>query len=354
MEKILIYPYSKAYEPYIRNKEILGEYMVCALVSPRGWGYEGDIVVDRQGKEYIVSADFSEQLDDCTSVWFVADGRLELPQELLSEKLLEAVRYGKKILYTRYGDENYEEMKNLIPAGLYIERTKEPESLLNLFPDRIYDIDTPIVMVAGMGQDTDKLAVQLILKQKFQEKGYVTTVISSRRDGDWDNVYSMPSFVFDCSVGETKKIIKLNHYVKQIESRDRPDLFIVGVPGAVLPFDNIDHNEFGVLAYEMSFAVPCDAAVLCMMYDPQFDGSYGELAEDMANRFGFHIAGIHIAALVPDVQNFYDDIKLSYISIDQKVVDKKVSEINKDTVWNILNEQGAEKAVSWIIDTLSD
>ena len=123
MEKIMIYPYSKAYEPYVRNKEILGEYMISALVSPRGWGYEGDVVTDRQDKEYMVSAGFSEQLDNCTGVWFVADGRLELPQELLREKLLEAVNHGKKILYTRYNDENYEDMKKLIPTDLYIKKT---------------------------------------------------------------------------------------------------------------------------------------------------------------------------------------------------------------------------------------
>ena len=354
MEKMMIYPYSKAYEPYVRNEEILGEYTISALVSPRGWGYEGDIVADGQGKEYMVSADFSEQLDDCTSVWFVEDGRLKMPQELLREKLLKAVNQGKKILYTRYDDENYEEMKKLIPAELYIEKKMELQAILNLLPDRTYDIDTPTVVVAGMGQDTDKLAVQLILKQKFQEKGYAATVISSRRDGDWDGVYSMPSFVFDHSVGESKKVIKLNHYVKQIESKDRPDLFIVGVPGAVLPFDNIDHNEFGVLAYEMSFAVPCDAAVLCMTYSSQFKGDYGKLAEDMESRFGFNIAGIHVASLVPDLQDFHDEIKLSYISIDKKVVDKKVSEINKDTVWNVLNAQGAECAVLRLIDILSE
>ncbi len=57
----LIYPYSKAYEPYVRNEGILGEYLISALVSPRGWGYEGDVVADRQGREHMVSADFSEQ-----------------------------------------------------------------------------------------------------------------------------------------------------------------------------------------------------------------------------------------------------------------------------------------------------
>ncbi len=38
MEKVMIYPYSRAYEPYVRNAEVMGEYAVTALVSPRGWG----------------------------------------------------------------------------------------------------------------------------------------------------------------------------------------------------------------------------------------------------------------------------------------------------------------------------
>jgi len=354
MEKMMIYPYSKAYEPYVKSQELLGEYIVTALVSPRGWGYEGDVISDNQGKEYVISAEFSQKLDDCTCVWFVSDGRLELPKELLREKVLEAVKFGKQILYTRYGDIYYEEMKKLIPTELYIEISVKQQDLLTLLPDRIYDIETPVIVVAGMSQDADKLAVQFILKRKFQEKGYATVVISSRRDGDWDGVYGMPGFVFDHSVSEAEKIIRLNHYVKQIEIREKPNLIIVGVPGAVLPFDGIDHNEFGILTYEISFAVPCDAAVFCMTYNPQFDGDYRQLAKDMENRFGFYVTGIHMASVATDAQDFYSERKLSYVSIDQKVVDRKVSEIHNDTVWNILNEQGAEKAVSRIIDTLSD
>lgn len=354
MEKILIYPYSKGYEPYVKSQEIMGNYSVTALVSPRGWGYEGDVITDRQGQEYVVSAEFSEKLNDCTCVWFVADGRLKMPKELLSEKVSEAVKHGKKIIYTRYGDKYYEEMRRLIPAEQCVEMRVNHTEKYTLSPDRTYEIETPVVVVAGMGQDTDKLAVQLTLRRKLMEKGYKVRVISSRREGDWDGVYEMPEFVFNHSVSESGKIIKLNHYVKQIELSERPDVFIVGVPGAILPLDNIDHNEFGILAYEMSFAVPCDAAVLCMTYHPQFEGDYKNLAKDMENRFGFFVAGIHIAAVVADTQQFFEDRKLSYVSIDQEVVDKKVSEIHDDTVWDICNEQDAEKAVLRIIDILSD
>lgn len=354
MEKLMIYPYSKAYEPYVSNAELLGEYMVTALVSPRGWGYEGDIIVDGQGNRYMVSADFTEKLDDCTCVWFVADDRRKIPKELLREKLQETVKHGKKILYTRYGDDYCEEMKQLIPTELYIEKKTKLETVLNLSKDRTYDIDTPIIVVAGLGQDTDKLAVQFILMQKLRGKGYTAILISSRQDGDWKGVYGMPEFVFDHSVGETEKIIKLNHYVKQIEISEKPDVLLVGVPGAVLPLDGINHNEFGILAYEISFAVPCDAAVICMPYQSLFNGDYSQLAEDMQKRFGFSVAGIHMAAVVQDAQEFYAERKLSYVSIEQKVVDRKVSEICDDSVWNIRSERGAEKAVSQLIDTLSD
>lgn len=354
MEKILIYPYSKGYEPYVKNQDIMGKYLVEALVSPRGWGYEGDIITDGHRREYVVSAEFSEKLRDCTCVWFVADGRLEMPKELLNEKVLEAVKHGKKIIYTRYADKYYEEMRSLIPSKQYIELRIKHEETASLFSDRAYEIETPVITVVGMGQDTDKLAVQLTLRRKLMERGYKVRVISSRCDGDWDGVYEMPEFVFTNSCSESEKIIKLNHYVKQIEINDKPDVFIIGVPGAILPLDGIDHNEFGILAYEISFAVPCDTAVLCMAYNSQFEGNYKKLAADMENRFGFFVAGIHIAAIVADVQGFYEEIKLSNVSIDQKVVDKKVSEIHDDTIWNIRNEQGAEKAVSKIIDILSN
>lgn len=354
MKKMMIYPYSKAYEPYVKSSEVLGEYTVTALVSPRGWGYEGDVVTSEQKREYVVSADFSDKLDDCTCVWFVTDGRLEMPKELLREKLLEAVSAEKEILYTRYSDDNYKEMKNLIPRKLCIERDAKLSNLLSLLPDRTYDIDTPVVVVIGTGEDTDKLAVQFILKQKFQEKGYTATVISSRRDGDWDKIYSMPEFVFDHSVSEKEKIIRLNHYIRQIENNEKPDLFIIGVPGAILPFDGIDHNEFGILAYEMSFAIPSDAAILCTMYSSDYNGNYKILADDLYNRFGFNVIGVHVAATVVNAQEFYEERKLTHVSIDRGVIDKKISEINDDTIWNMLSAQGAETAVLRLIDILTD
>ncbi len=45
---------------------------------------------------------------------------------------------------------------------------------------------------------------------------------------------------------------------------------------------------------------------------------------------------------------------MSIVSIDRSVVDRKVAEIHEDTVWNILSEQGAERAVTRLIDTLSE
>lgn len=354
METMMIYPYSKVCEPYVKNSKILGKYKITALVSPRGWGYEGDVIVGRDNTQYMVSSDFSKSLDTCSCVWFVSDDRVEMPRKLLKAKLLEAVNHKKRILYTRYGDNDYKEMKELIPAELYIEKNVIVNASVNLLPDRVYDIETPVAIVAGIGQDTDKLMVQLTLGQKFQEKGYTATIVSSRQDGDWEGVYSMPAFMFDKSVSETEKIIKLNHYVKQIEINDIPDVIIFGVPGAILPYDGIDHNEFGILAYEISFAVPCDAAILCIMYNSQFDGDYSKFAKDMENRFGYKVAGIHIAATVMDVQEYFEEQKMSLVSIDRSIIDKKISELKNESIWNLLNEEEAERAISVLIDILSN
>lgn len=54
----------------------------------------------------------------------------------------------------------------------------------------------------------------------------------------------------------------------------------------------------------MSFAVPCDAVVLCMTYDLQSEGDYKKLTEDVENQFCFFVAAIHIAVVVSVTQDF--------------------------------------------------
>ena len=142
-------------------------------------------------------------------------------------------------------------------------------------------------------KETGKLGVQLALREELIEKGYKVSSISSRLDSELYGLHPIPSFMFDRMNSETEKIQKYNHYVKQIELIEHPDIIIIGIPGGILPYDEIDHNEYGILAYEISYAVPCDAAIMCLPYNSDFTGDFSDLGTAVEQIFRFQTIGCH-------------------------------------------------------------
>lgn len=96
MEKILIYPYNKMYESYITGNTLGKEFAFGAIVAPKGWGLENEIIKDELGNPHLVECDFSKKLKECSMVWFVEDDIRCLAEEVLFSKLYEAIRAQKK------------------------------------------------------------------------------------------------------------------------------------------------------------------------------------------------------------------------------------------------------------------
>ena len=106
--------------------------------------------------------------------------------------------------------------------------------------------------------------------RRFRELGYNVEVISTRLDSEVLGINPIPQFMFETGMSESEKIIKYNHYVKQIELVKDPDLIIIGVPGGIMPFDKVNYNNFGAIAFLISMAVSVDYAILC---SPFYAGS---------------------------------------------------------------------------------
>ena len=352
MERIMIYPYSKAYEPYVWYERLLGNREITALVTPNGSGLVGRKVCSGE-RELTVSGDYEEQLDQCDGVWFVNDEKFELSEEAVEEKIHRAMDLGKKILCTRTSLPDSGRIADSIPPALHLLPRETERETGRLEADYCYPVDTPVLVVYGTECGTDKLAVQLALREALIDIGYRVTSISSRMDGRLYGMHPFPEYMLGPGCSEGDKIRQYNHYVKRIELAERPEIMIVGVPGGVLPYDRVDHNEYGILAYEMSFAVPCDAAVMCMSYSDGFDGDYSAFAQDMERILRYHPVGCHIAAAVPDMQTVLDNRKRHLVSLDREFVEAKVKQYGKPDVFHVVNKQGARDCAQLIVDTLS-
>lgn len=352
MERIMIYPYSKAYEPYVWYERLLGNREITALVTPNGSGLVGRKVCSGR-KELTVSNDYEAQLEQCDGVWFVNDEKFELSEDAVEEKIRRAVDLEKKILCTRTSLPDPGRMADSIPSAQHLLPRETGPETGQLAADYCYPVDTPVLVVYGTERGTDKLAVQLALREALIDMGYRVTSISSRMDGRLYGMHPLPPYMFGPGCSEGDKIRQYNHYVKRIELMERPEIIIVGIPGGVLPYDRVDHNEYGILAYEMSFAVPCDAAVVCMPYSDGFNGDYSTFAQDMERIFRYHTVGCHIAAAVPDMQTVLDNRKRHLVSLEREFVEAKVKQYDRPDVFHIVNRQGARDCAQLIVDTLS-
>lgn len=353
MERLMIYPYSKAYEPYVLYEGLLQiEGEISSLVTPNGSGLVGKWVCYGE-KELEISGDYEGQLEQCDAVWFVNDEKFVLSEAMIEEKLQEAVKRGKKILFTRTSVADQGRIEEMIPTEQNMSCLGKNIGKDSLDVDYCHPIDTPVLVVYGTERDTDKLAVQLALREELIRRGYRTASISSRMDGGLYGMYPMPAYMLKPMCSEGDKIRKYNHYVRQIELEEQPEILIVGIPGGVLPYDRVDHNDYGILAYEISFAVPCDAAIVCIPYQFSIDGDYSEFVREVDLVFRYHTIGCHIAASVPDTQTVYENRKRHLVCLNRKFVESKVKEYGKKDAFHIVSREGASDCVQLILNELS-
>lgn len=324
MKKILIYPYSKEYEPVIKFSNFMLDYEVEEIISPPGWGLVGK-EVQNNDRIYMISDDFSNALEKCEVVWFVEDGFLDLPDSVLYEKLIQTIQNNKQIIYTR----NYNlKIMELIPDELNItpksikERQYWGEGGFNLL-----DQVKPIVFVAGASPNTDKYAMQLALVKGMREKGYTVSAVTSRRDSEMLGLHSIPEFMFDIGLSISERILRYNHFIKQIEIQENPDVIIIGIPGGVIPYSKKIHNDYGIIAFQIFYAINCDCGIFCSLYDSYGEEYFSQIENIIKNKYGVSIDYHHISNVMLDLstQNRYID-KGIYLTLDRKDTEKILKE----------------------------
>lgn len=69
----------------------------------------------------------------------------------------------------------------------------------------MYDISTLIITVAGMGEKTNKMELQMDLVISLQKDKYKVVWVSSRNEALLYNGQKFPAFMYDEGVSEKKK-----------------------------------------------------------------------------------------------------------------------------------------------------
>lgn len=93
---VLIYPFTNEYMLFVQKAASLDDVKELILVSPKGWGYEGE-KVSFEDKQLYVSTEFETNCEVCDEVWFI-NTCFELDEsKMISPKILFAQQHNKRI-----------------------------------------------------------------------------------------------------------------------------------------------------------------------------------------------------------------------------------------------------------------
>lgn len=362
--KILIYPYDVETSPILRHAKLISDYSIVALVSPNGWGFNGRDASLADGGVKInieVNSDFEGSLPLCDTVLF-SESTLPLDfHKYILPKISLSAKQGKDIIYFRkdYG-ENEKVIKdicgeNKVTLKSYCNYDDQFAQEHRVYDARIQKINTPVIFVAGVYERTQKFEIQLSLRECFIKMGYKISQIGSRDNCELLGFYSFPKFMYSCSLSEREKICLFNHYIKNIELKEKPDIIIIGCPGGIMKVNDSFTGDFGIMACEISQAVTPDVGVLSTFYEDFMPIYFSKISTLVKYKLGFDINCYNLSNIKFDWEAANENKKESYLIVDSGFVDSKKTLFNQlqTQVFNILNSNDRDNMANHIINILS-
>ena len=349
-KKLAFYPMTRDTCAAARHLSLMQGYILTQLFVP------AYMKLNRMDISSIDGGNFSsvslteynkELISDLDTLFLEYDENID-DLSLYLEVVSDAEEMGKEIILSRQLSEKINKKTITWPEDKpFVEN---PET------DRLLDVQVPVVTVLSQGMYTDQFATELALRKNFLDAGYKVSQIGSREISRFFGFQSIPDFIYEHR-DSYDLILRFNRYVKEIVDSELPELLIIGVPGAIMKFNDRLLNGLGVLPFVISNAVRSDVSVMCMNFNQYKKETFEEMFMFGQYRLDSLIQFINIAntSASPDV--YMDNLKLNFTDLDSEFVLQNIQqsmECGNYHVFNALDSESALNACIAIQDKLAD
>lgn len=352
---VAVFPYDNEMYPYLQHSSMLKNINIQILLSPNGWAVERENICGYT-LQTTLSEDDYQKID---AVWITGSAN-KIQDDQICEVLEDMLKHGKKVLFARVVQEPvYSKILQLVKkySGNMIDVMKANEiSDIDISPLALHDIYTPIICVAGVGEQTGKFEVQLAIKRYLEENGYHAILVSSRNDSVFlNNTYSFPDFM-DSNIPSEQKIILYNHFIKKIEQEERPEVIILGVPEGIMPISKFQVGYFGIHAFEILNAVNPDFLVMCLYGNNVSDKYVSEMKQIVKYKYMSDIDCFYLSDTAQDVFTVNRSIPIEYFSRKQADIENLRTRLAADTdgLEKIFTKTSVESMGQYIIECLNE
>ncbi len=362
-KRTLVYPYDVEFTPILRHSEMLSGYSIAALVSPQSWGFNGKDASAADGGDKLnisISSDFEGLLSSCDTVMFSeSEHKLDFDVNILPKVKIAAEKGKEIILLSDLEDENIEALEEICLK--FKVKLKFFSNMGDRFFNRDSDyyklqkINTPVVFVTGVHEKIHKFEIQLSLREALINAGYKVSQVGTRSYCEMLGFHSFPQIMYNSCWSERTKILAFNHYIKDMENTEKPDVIIIGIPGGAMRLSENFAGRFGITAYEISQAVSADAVVFSTYYEDYLPEYFNNLSTSMKYKLDFDITCFNLSNVKFDWDVARETGSESYLLMDSSFIDKKKEgyKTSNIPVFNVLNKEDGTNIAKCLIDTLA-
>lgn len=129
--------------------------------------------------------------------------------------------------------------------------------------DILREIETPIILIAGVGSDCGKFSVQLELKKQMMANNIPPYCITYNPLGF---IFDMDYLQYPSNISLNEMIYNLNGHIKNIEENEdnNYESIIINVAGGMFPLSRANTNDFGMLYTAYLNAMTTDYFIICI------------------------------------------------------------------------------------------
>jgi len=301
-----------------------------------------------------IYSDLSAALIDCDTIILTDEEihtNLEIKEIIIMKKSVICMRSltAKQLQYlnrlAKDMDVNFE----------YYNVKQEYEELYYI-PQKLYKPKATIIIVGEMFNNLSGMDVTLSINRYMHLKGYKSIIIMEQEFTVLSDIITFPEFLRASKYKESDKIYYLNNFIMNIDTTENPDIIIIQIPDAMMKYNDMLCNGFGVIPFLISQAIMADFFVFCTQYDIIKSHFFNMLSINFENRFGFGIDIINMsnAKLVTQDLEVYG--KLSFLHQSHENLDKLIRNNYQESdipILNCINEADNEKMCKHIMEKLS-
>lgn len=343
--KILIYPYSRdsyALVSFLRSKGHGKENVF--LVASGSKGITGrdagecfnlpplDITIKNDFRSYMEKADVVFVVESRYNEALITKLKLYIRESLQKEKMVICCSVFEEDFLASLAEETCLGQFVYIPAKRRVVIGDMHDQAENF-----YRTKAPVVLVGEMIGGLENYDIVEKLTRCFRERGYRVSAVGDKNYSELIEINRLPDMVTALGFSEDAKINLLNMFIRKIEKKEKPDIIILQLPGAIMKYSNKLTESFGIVPFLLSQAVEADYMLLCVPYGMMSIEFYERLKSICLYRFNVELCGICMSNSMLDLQDSDNVSRRSFVNVSQEKVNEKIGIIRQKTDLPIYN-----------------